>query len=157
MLTTQELSRIVIAVSGCLVMQASYTRLTYVVNDPLTDLLRGWSFGCSVEGRWVQPRHSACSTLLTVWTDANRGFLATEILSFFQRLGMYYAIFYVPQNDPLSSDQVDKPCVNSVKCTLFSMATSEVLCISSSLSVCCILPNRIGIRNFFAALLVGIT
>jgi len=30
-----------------LVMQASYVRLTYVVRDPLTDLLRGWSL-------WVQ-------------------------------------------------------------------------------------------------------
>jgi hypothetical protein len=41
-LTTEEMSYIVIVVPGLLVMEESYARFTYVISDPLTDLSRGW-------------------------------------------------------------------------------------------------------------------
>jgi hypothetical protein len=62
-----------------LVMQASHARFTYVVSDPLTDLSRGWSLWLQCGGKMTATQFS-CTTLVPVWTNANHGFLATEIM-----------------------------------------------------------------------------
>jgi len=74
------MSHIVVAVPGCLVTRASYARFTYVVSDPLTDLSRGWILGLQCGGKMRTAKQFSCTTLLPVWTNANHGFLVTEVL-----------------------------------------------------------------------------
>jgi hypothetical protein len=65
---------------ACMVSYAGIISSVHIRRDPLTDLSRGWSYGCIVEGSCGQSRHSACSSLLPVWPNANHGCLATELL-----------------------------------------------------------------------------
>lgn len=77
-LTAQGMSHTVVAVPGCLGTQASYARFTYVVSDPLTDLLRGWSLWLQGGGevRIATPlclRYSvACMDKWKSWLSSNR-------------------------------------------------------------------------------------
>lgn len=65
-------------------------------------------YGCSVEGRWRQPRHSACPSLLPVWTNANRGCLTTELLiSVSTAWHALRSALHISQNDPPRSIQMD--------------------------------------------------
>jgi hypothetical protein len=118
----QRVSNIVIAVPGSLVMQAPYRRLTYVFAIVWQISHEVAVYGCIVQGSWVQPRHSACIALLPVWTNANCGCLATEILDCLLKvLLVLWGVLRILQNDLPRSIQIDGPCVKWVQCTLCSV------------------------------------
>jgi len=65
-------------------------------------------YGCSVEGRWGQPRHADCPNLLPVWTNANRGCLATELLvSLSKAWHVLRSALHISRNDPSRSIRMD--------------------------------------------------
>jgi len=124
-LTAQGMSHIVVAVPGCLVTRASYARFTYVVSDPLTDLSRGWILGLQCGGKMRTAKQFSCTTLLPVWTNANHGFLVTEVLvSLSKVVHVPWNVLHILQNDPPSSAKMDGPWVKCVTRTLCSMTVS---------------------------------
>jgi hypothetical protein len=50
--------------------------VTYVLSGPQTDTSRAGVYDCIVEEKRLQSLLSACSSLMPLWTSANRGCLA---------------------------------------------------------------------------------
>ena len=61
----------------CLVMQASYVRMTYVVSDPLTDLLRGWTLWLQWGGK-MRTATPLCLHYSTVCMDKCKSWLYSK-------------------------------------------------------------------------------
>ena len=100
-------------------------------------------YDCSVEKKRKQTLHSVCSSLMTLWTSANRGCLAKNYWSIFRRLVMCLKFLHILKTYPPSPTQMDGPCVQW-QC-----------CWGTFTSVCRTLFHNIAkIRKHLAAFLV---
>jgi len=119
-LTAQGVSHTVILVSGCIVTQALYVRLTYVVRDPLTELSRCWRLWLHCRGRAMTATplclhySIACMDKCKSWLSSNR----TAGLSS-EGLACATKCFACLTDDPPSSTQMNGPSVKSVLKTVF--------------------------------------
>jgi hypothetical protein len=98
----------------------------------------GGVHGCKVEGRWAQPHHSVCTTLLPVWTNGNLGCLATELLvSLTKAWHVLWGVVHILQNDPPLSIQMDGLCIKCVECTLCTVTVFVMCSLHQPLVPCC--------------------
>jgi hypothetical protein len=107
----------------CLVMLASYVRLTYVVSDPLTDLLRGCSLWLQWGGK-MRTDTPLCLHYFIVCMDKCKSWLSskrTQLVSLSKAWHVLWSDLHILQNDPPSSTQMDGPRVKCVERTLCSM------------------------------------
>ena len=73
----------------CLVMQASHVRLTYVVRNPLTDLLRGWSLWLQRGGKDEDSHSTMFALIYCLYGQMQIVVVQQEnYWSLFRRLGM---------------------------------------------------------------------
>jgi len=127
-LAAQGVSRTLTPVPGCIVTQALYVPLTYVVSDPLTELSRCWILWlhCRRKVRTATPLclhySTACMDKCKSWLSSNR----TAGLSL-EGLACATKCFAYLIDDPPSSTQMNGPSVESAECTLCSMSVGEVL------------------------------
>jgi hypothetical protein len=158
-LMAQGMWHTVIPVHGCSVTQALYVWLTFVWAIIWQICHEAEVYGCNVEGRCGHPRYSACATLLPVWTCANCGCLATEMLVCLWKAGhVLRNVWHTFKDNPPLSTQIDRSCFKCVDFTLCS-GTVLVRCFicQSVLPCCSILPKiRKGIWKFFPALPVDL-
>jgi hypothetical protein len=83
-------------------------------------------------------RENVWSSLMPLWTSANRGCLAKELLvSLWKAWSVLWSIQHVLQNDPPTSTHTDGPCVKSVECTLCSMTVLVRCFLHQSPIPCC--------------------
>jgi hypothetical protein len=87
----------------CCTWMFSYAGIIYDVYIRRKQSFDSWQISheaevhrCSVEGIWGQPRNSACTTLLSVCTNANCGCLQTELLVCLSKA--WHVIWSVLQN-----------------------------------------------------------
>jgi len=137
-LTIQGMSYIVIVWPRWLVIQASHAWFSYVLVARRQIHPGAGVYGCSLKKKREQSLHSVCGSLMPLWTNADRGCLAKELLvSLSKAWHVLWSVLHILQNDPPSW-----MCVKSVQCTLCSI-TVLVRCIllQSFVPYCSILPN----------------